>query len=369
MLRIRVSELSLPDRNRLNTELTMMLLSDFTYPPFMDYRAGTLRMRPYSQADLHRAEEFVAGLRLDGQETMDIASSALAEQLADMLVSYHRAVLPNRAQRHGNELHRQAMQSATQVQRRLVDYVLNGANNGFGLTVAPTSWSAGQGQAVPWEAIAPGTVSLATALATLREETSPPRTPPAAPRPSAPIAPPPPQPEDPALPEMRTTLLPVIPRTPSAPIQRTPSAPIVPPTSPPTSPPATPKPSAPLPLPAAPAPETLLTAPLPRSVELPKTPTDQRNDVAAFTQLREQLLSAMTNAARNYGITHPAADPAGLLASLRQRNAIDESDLRLAEGILAACGRVITAGRASIDDYREALMLYLLFHRSHFAKR
>jgi hypothetical protein len=366
MLRIRVSELSLPDRNRLNTELTMTLLGDFTYPPFMDYRGGTLRMRPYSQAALHRAEDFVAGLRLDGQATMEIASSALAEQLADMLVNYHRAVLPDRAQRHGNELHRQAMQAATQVQRRLVDYVLNGANNGFGLAVAPTSWSAGQSQAAPWEAIAPGTVSLATALATLREETSPApaapsfhRNPP--PRPSAPI---PPSPEDPALPEMRTTLLPAIPRTPSAPI----TPPASPKPSAPIAPPATPRPSAPM-APPPPAPEALLTAPLPRSVELPKTPTDQRNDVAAFTQLREQLLSAMTNAARNYGITHPAADPAGLLASLRLRNAIDESDLRLAEGILAACGRVITAGRASIDDYREALMLYLLFHRSHFAKR
>jgi hypothetical protein len=364
MLRIRVSELSLPDRNRLNTELTMTLLGDFTYPPFMDYRSGTLRMRPYSQADLHRAEDFVAGLRLDGQETMDIASSALAEQLADMLVNYHRAVLPDRAQRHGAELHRQAMQAATQVQRRLVDYVLNGANNGFGLTVAPTSWSAGLAKTAPWEAIAPGTVSLATALATLREETSPAPTPPAMPRPSAPIPPPAPVPADSALPEMRTTLLPAIPRTPSSPIARAPSAPITPPAN-------APKPSAPLSPKADPPPvaETQLTAPLPRSVELPKTPTDQRNDVAAFTQLREQLLSAMTNAARNYGITHPAVDPAGLLASLRQRNAIDESDLRLAEGILAACGRVITAGRASIDDYREALMLYLLFHRSRFVRR
>ena len=145
----------------------------------------------------------------------------------------------------------------------------------------------------------------------------------------------------PALPEMLTELLPIIRRSQLPPL----------PADPPT-------PS------AAP-----LTAPLPRSVELPPDPQEHRGDQAIFLQLREQLMTAMQNAARNYNVTTPPADPAGLLAALRQRNAIDESDLRLAEGVLALSGRVISAGRASIDDYRQALMLYLLFHRGHFTKR
>jgi hypothetical protein len=342
MLRIRVSELSLPDRNRLHTDLAMTMLSDFTYPPFVDYQSGELRMRPFGQADRQRAEQFVAGLRLEQLETVEITSAALAEQLAEVLVSYQRAVLPNRAQRHGAELQRQALQLATQVQRRLVDYVLNSANNGFGLTVAPGSWRAGHSTVQPWEAIAPGTVSLASALATLREEAAPAAAPPRTPSPPSSPAPPTP-PGKPALPEMATTLLPAV--------GRTASQPMTPPADPPRPP------------------EAMLTAPLPRAVESPKTPVEQRSDQATFMQLREQLLSAMTNAARNYGITRPPADPAGLLAALRQRNAIDESDLRLAEGILALCGRVVTAGRAGIDEYREALMLYLLFHRSRFARR
>ncbi len=343
MLRIRVSELSLPDRNRLHAELSTTLLNDFTYPPFVDYRSGALRIRPFSQADRQRAEQFVAGLRLDQHETLEIASSALAEQLADMLVNYQRAVLPDRAQRHGAELQRQALQLATQVQRRLVDYVLNGANNGFGQAITPTSWGAGRNLAQSWEAIAPGTVSLATALATLREEATPAAAPPPRRVPSTPIiAAAPPPATTPAVPEMATTLLPAVGRPASQPL------------APPPHPP-----------------EALLTAPLPREVEVPKAsaPVEQRSDQAAFLQLREQLLSAMTNAARNYGVTQPPGDPAGILAALRQRNAIDESDLRLAEGILALCGRVITAGRAGIDEYREALMLYLLFNRSRFARR
>ncbi len=348
MLRIRVSELSLPDRNRLGTELVMTLLSDFTYPPFMDYRAGELRTRPFSQADRQRAEEFVAGLGLEHQDTIEIASSALAEQLADLLVNYHRAVVPDRAQRHKTELHRQALQLGRHVQRRLVDYVLNGANNGFGLSVTPTSWSVGGSVAQPWEAIAPGTVSLATALATLREETTPPRpsAPPANPVPSQPLGG-----RRDGMPDMVTERLPIISRD-----QLPPSPPVVPPPAPEPEP--------------ARSPESLLTAPLPRSVDLPKTPAaDSRGDQAIFMQLREQLLNAMNNAARNYGITQPPGDPAGLLAALRQRNAIEENDLRLAEGILALCGRVIAASRADIDDFREGLMLYLLFHRSRFAKR
>jgi hypothetical protein len=335
MLRIRVSELSVQDRNRLSTELAMVLLKELTFPPFMDYRVGEWRTRPYSQADLQRAESFVAGLRLEQQDTIEISSSGLAEQLADMLLSYYRSVIPTRAQRQTMQLQRTVLQLASQVQRRLVAYVLDGANNGFGLTVTPTSWGESRtGMTPPWEAIAPGTISLATALATLREEKAPPPT-----QVGLVSRPLPPSAANKA-PEMVTELLLIVQRAPLPP--------------------------EPTPMPP-PAPQ--LTAPLPRSVELPPTPQEQRGDQAIFQQLREQLLAAMTNAARNYGVTTPPGDPAGLLAALRQRNAIDESDLRLAEGILALCGKVVAAGRASLEEYRQALMLYLLFHRGHFTRR
>ncbi len=90
----------------------------------------------------------------------------------------------------------------------------------------------------------------------------------------------------------------------------------------------------------------------------------ERNDLANFQQLRQQLLDSMQAAARAYNIQAPPDDPAGLLYVLRQGDLIDATDLRLAEGILALCDRVRREGRAGLDEYRQALTLYLLFHRS-----
>ena len=58
-------------------------------------------------------------------------------------------------------------------------------------------------------------------------------------------------------------------------------------------------------------------------------------------------------------------DPSGVLDALRRSRYVDEADLRLAEGILALTDRVTAAGEATLPDYRQALMLYLLYHRSH----
>nr|MBA3823844.1 hypothetical protein [Ktedonobacterales bacterium] len=259
------------------------------------------------------------------------------------LLGYHRAVLPERVRRHPAVTQRQAQQLATQMQRRLVAYVLDGTNNGFGLSVAPTSWGESRHAAypVPWEVIASGTVGLAGALATTRGERAPaaPKASQLLPKATTPVI-------AEALPDMRTERLPVVHPKPSQPINRaTPAEPPRPVEAPPT-------------------------APLPRSVELPKEPQEEaRGDQAIFKQLREQLLAAMTTAAQSYGITTPPSDAAGLLAALRARNAVDDSDLRLAEGILAVCTRVVTAGRAGLDDYRTGLTLYLLFNRGKFAQR
>jgi hypothetical protein len=345
MLRIHLSELSLPDRNRLLTELVMVLLAEMTYPTFMDYRARDLRMRPYSHEDRQRAEQFVAGLRLEQKDQTEITSTVLTEQLTDALLSYHRAVQPVRALRRAAVMQRHAQQLAAQVQRRLVAYVLDGTNNGFGLSIAPTSWSESHHAAypVPWEVIASGTVGLAGALAMLRGERAP-----VAPKGSQPIPKAASSVIAEILPEMATERLSAV----------------------------NPKPSQPIISRAAP-PDALRafevappTAPLAQPLELPiEPPVEARGDQAIFKQLREQLLAAMTTTARSYGIATPPTDPAGLLAALRQRNAVDDSDLRLAEGILGLCTRVVAAGRAGLDDYRQGLTLYLLFHRGKFARR
>lgn len=90
-----------------------------------------------------------------------------------------------------------------------------------------------------------------------------------------------------------------------------------------------------------------------------------RNDLLIFWQLRYQLEAYIRRAARNYGIPQQSGDPATVLDSLRRSGFVDEADLRIAEGIFALTDRVTGQGHANEQEYRQALMLYLLYHRSH----
>jgi len=93
--------------------------------------------------------------------------------------------------------------------------------------------------------------------------------------------------------------------------------------------------------------------------------SDWRRDEAVFSQLRFQLEGFVRTAARSYGIPADGKDPATVLDFLRGSGFVDEADLRIAESILALTDRVNGNGMASLEDYRQALMLYLLYHRSH----
>jgi hypothetical protein len=44
---------------------------------------------------------------------------------------------------------------------------------------------------------------------------------------------------------------------------------------------------------------------------------------------------------------------------------VSATNLHIAERILALTDRVMANANASLDDYRQALTLYLLYHRSH----
>jgi hypothetical protein len=95
---------------------------------------------------------------------------------------------------------------------------------------------------------------------------------------------------------------------------------------------------------------------------------DARGDQLIFWQLRYQLEAYVRRAARSYGTTTQSGDPSGVLDALRRSGFVDESDLRIAEGILALTDRVTSYGTATVEDYRQALTLYLLYHRSHLGE-
>ncbi len=94
-------------------------------------------------------------------------------------------------------------------------------------------------------------------------------------------------------------------------------------------------------------------------------PATARSDKLIFWQLRYQLEAYVRRASRSYGVQTESGDPSGVLDALRRSGFVDEADLRIAEGILALTDRVTAGETATTEDYRQALMLYLLYHRSH----
>lgn len=97
----------------------------------------------------------------------------------------------------------------------------------------------------------------------------------------------------------------------------------------------------------------------------PATASGSKQDEMIFAQLRYQVEAYVRRAARSYGFAGREADPAGVMDGLRRSGLVDEADLRIAEGILALADRVARQGHASLEDYRQAFTLYLLYHRSH----
>jgi hypothetical protein len=94
-------------------------------------------------------------------------------------------------------------------------------------------------------------------------------------------------------------------------------------------------------------------------------PADGRGDALIFWQLRYQIEAYVRLAARSYGLPGHGGDPSSVLDELRRSGFVDEADLRIAEGVFALTDRVTALGHATVEDYRQAMMLYLLYHRSH----
>lgn len=109
--------------------------------------------------------------------------------------------------------------------------------------------------------------------------------------------------------------------------------------------------------------------PMPGAAQAPAgaPPPDARGDQLIFWQLRYQLEAYVRLAARSYGLPGHGGDPASVLDELRRSGFVDEADLRIAEGVFALTDRVTAQGQATTADYRQALMLYLLYHRSHIS--
>ncbi len=90
-------------------------------------------------------------------------------------------------------------------------------------------------------------------------------------------------------------------------------------------------------------------------------------DVMIFAQLQHQVTTWVKMAAVSHQIEITGRGAMELVAELRRTAALDEAELQVIESLVALCQRVTTTKQATVDDYKQAMMLYLLHHRSRLA--
>ncbi|MDE3229437.1 MAG: hypothetical protein KGO05_06120, partial [Chloroflexota bacterium] len=393
---------------RLRAELAEALAATVAYPPFFDFRANRPATRPIDRARMDEIQHFLGSVNFNAIERADASAAdtrRFIERLIARYVEVNEGLRGRFAARYIPRLQATAPRLAAEVQRRMVGH-LNGGVPDFGARRQAYSWtsvsrhearrspeereratrvlesallqranpsdsavSAPDWQAPPADATVPVPASAFTdsapagsPFAAFRDTEAPQRGPllglteqPTGPMLAQPASPP-------ANPSFGRSALREAPpdlvelygdylndMAPEAPRSPQPPAP-----SPPPSPPPSPAPP-PRPAPARRDP------PAPRAEANPNA----RNDLLIFWQLRYQLEAYIRRAARNYGLSQQSGDPATVLDTLRRSGYVDEADLRIAEGIFALTDRVTGQGHASEQEYRQALMLYLLYHRSH----
>ncbi|HLW01003.1 MAG TPA: hypothetical protein VKT82_20260 [Ktedonobacterales bacterium] len=97
----------------------------------------------------------------------------------------------------------------------------------------------------------------------------------------------------------------------------------------------------------------------------PKGMTD--GDVMIFSQLQHQISTWVKMAAVSHQIDIAGRDAPELVEELRRTAALEEAELQVIESLVALCYRVTATKQATMDDYKQAMMLYLLHHRSRLA--
>ena len=406
---MRASEIVEPRHiERLRVEIVEAISAALAYPPFFDFRTGKLRSRPIDRAKVAEIEQFIGSANFAPIERAS-PSSPDTRRFIERLVLRYLEVNPSltsaNAARYLPIMRAQALRLTSETHRRFVAH-LSGAERDFGARRQATSWaSAKRGGRHPvsdtdhssrlLEAAmrqpergasgraAPQALKSAPADATTPAlvVNGPPSLPGIAPFVVNPRAGSPAIPAD--LADQPTGPLASV--APSR-AQSSEQAPMreLPPdllnlygaylgdmepeahaynrTAP--SPPARP---APVRMPPAPQPPPhSIASPPPDPGGMPiVAPADAHGDQLIFWQLRYQLEAYVRLAARSYGLPGHGGDPASVLDELRRSGFVDEADLRIAEGVFALTDRVTAQGHATTADYRQALMLYLLYHRSH----
>jgi hypothetical protein len=83
-------------------------------------------------------------------------------------------------------------------------------------------------------------------------------------------------------------------------------------------------------------------------------------DVVIFEQMRHQLVVWTRVEAVRAGLDIAGHEPSELLEQLQHVDGFDETRLQVTSTLINLCDQIIAAGQASLLDYKEALMFYLM---------
>jgi hypothetical protein len=168
-----LSQLTARQRERLKSELAEVIIANFCYPPFLDYRLNILRTRPVDRRKRQEVWAYVNGLNFGPLDTMDVASvefRRFVERVFLRAIEMNRSLLAAASERQMAAVRGRVPQLAANVARGLADYLALGEASEFGRARPVESWaSSASGYTEPtWEQIEKSTQLLQTTLVYLR---------------------------------------------------------------------------------------------------------------------------------------------------------------------------------------------------------
>lgn len=332
-----VRDLDAHQIERLRAAVAELLALRFAYPPFFDYASGSARIRPADRQKRQQIAHFINSVTFDTLAQVDIAAPEMRRFIERMVLSFieiNPALTRPHLARRVPEMRSWVPKASAEMQRAVLAAVLSD-DDGSGALPAAEPWQPTAHRS-PYANEDGGERNTAVLVAALGRGQAGSAT----------------KPSD--LNQVYGEYLQDM-----HPGERSAESSV--PTPPTPVPPIGPDAQAPAPgRYDPPAPKTTTALPAAASES-----GDARSDSLIFAQLRYQLEAYVRRAARSYGLPQRDGDPARVLDALRRSGMVDEADLRIVEGILALTDRVRAQARASVEDYRQGLLLYLLYHRSH----
>jgi len=172
---ILVSQLPPTEFARLKAELTEILIADFCYPRFFDYRTDSLRMRPVDRAKRQEVWQYLGSVDFDAWGNIDLMSPDLQRQVERFLIHFvqrNRSFFGEQGRKRMADIRMLISSASSSVVEGLRGHVA-GRSNAFGSPRPVTSWVTSNitGHPEPgWEQILISTMLLQQQLQEVRGE-------------------------------------------------------------------------------------------------------------------------------------------------------------------------------------------------------